>query len=213
MKERSKPYVWVSTLAEVMAGDKSCLYSPWFKTRYQNYPKVERPFDADAWARNHTELVQRIISNYKELGVRTSIEDQNWMRVRGKVADLGAKPDVIAYDAGVVVIDAKTGQAKDSHRIQVKLYMWMWSMTKGLPTKGELSGVVVYTQGSDRPINWGEIDDDFIRQATDAIGLLASEPPAKSPSARACSWCEITSENCAERIGEDEAVETATTLF
>lgn len=214
-RERTKPYIWITSLANVMAGEVTCAYSPWFAARFEKYDKVQRPFDSDEWNRNHTALLRSIDEGYKERSVTTRLEDQNWMRVKGAVADLGAKPDLIAYEYGVRIVDAKTGKPKDTDRIQVKLYMWLWILQNGAPaTSGELTGQVIYSNGNaDRVIDSREIDDAFKSHAVEAIKRIAAvEIPIASPSVRGCAWCNVTKADCPDRIDAEEQ-EITTELF
>lgn len=213
-RERSKPYIWITSLAKVMSGDVSCAFSPWFAAHFEKYDKVQRDFDGDAWVRNHTALLRQINENYKARGVKTRLEDQNWMRIKGTAADLGAKPDLIAYDHGVRILDAKTGKPKDSDRIQVKLYMWLWILENGEPkTPTSLTGQVIYPGNADRVISSDEIDEAFRGHAVEAIKRIAElEIPDASPSPRGCSYCDITKADCPDRI-DAEDIATPTELF
>ena len=120
------PYIWATWLAKILAGDSSCEWAAWFKARYdsKSWQRVARS-DFSAWAIAHTALLDRSRRQWDDRGFSTFVEDQNSFRLRGDVATLAGKPDLIAVNGTRAVIsDAKTGQPKPSHQAQVMLYMY-----------------------------------------------------------------------------------------
>ena len=75
--------------------------------------------------RPHDPAGDRSRRQWDDRGFSTFVEDQNSFRLRGDVATLAGKPDLIAVNGTRAVIsDAKTGQPKPSHQAQVMLYMY-----------------------------------------------------------------------------------------
>ena len=115
------PYFWVTWLAKVLAGDSNCEWDAWFKARYDSKSWQKATIsDLSYWAIQHTALVDRTRKLYDARGFGTFVEDQNSFRMRGRIATLAGKPDLIAVNGSSAVIsDAKTGQPKPSHQVHI----------------------------------------------------------------------------------------------
>ena len=140
------PYIWVTWLAKILAGDSSCEWAAWFKARYasKSWQRAARS-DFSSWAIAHTALLDRSRRQWDDRGFSTFVEDQNSFRLCGNVATLAGKPDLIAVNGTRAVIsDAKTGQPKPSHQAQVMLYMY--AVPRALPQHAGrvFEGAVVY---------------------------------------------------------------------
>lgn len=142
-----------------------------------------------------------------------TVESQNSFQLKGAVATLSGKPDIVATKGKQgLVLDAKTGMPKDSHGVQVLLYMW------ALPRyfKAKFSGVEFDGRVSYRTnhtmVFKDFLSDGFVSQFADMIHLLSGDtPPPKRPSETECRYCKITDEDCEERalLVAPEAVEVA----
>lgn len=65
-----------------------------------------------------------------------------------------------------------------------------------------LKGCVAYKSGERKNIPPEAINDDFRENVTYFLDILESpNPPKRTPSPLECSFCDITSEDCPERIG------------
>ena len=74
---------------------------------------------------NHTALLNKRRANWKIGNYSVAIEGQNSFQLRGKLATLAGKLDLIARRNGqAVIVDAKTGQDSPSHIVQVMIYLY-----------------------------------------------------------------------------------------
>jgi hypothetical protein len=51
------PYIWVTWLTKLLAGEDQCQYAPWFKAHFK-FDKVDRGFDLAAWTAEHAAMVR-----------------------------------------------------------------------------------------------------------------------------------------------------------
>ena len=97
-----------------MAGEKSCLWSGWFRANFQDYEKVQGDFDQARWKIRHTRLLHELATELEGKGEAIRIEEQNRFRyerpsglVVAGVADLLSLSEKTVYDC-------KTGRPKTS---------------------------------------------------------------------------------------------------
>jgi hypothetical protein len=57
--KRRQPYIWVTWLSKVMAGEQACVWASWFKAHHQDYPKAPSGFELARWNVEHTRLLLR----------------------------------------------------------------------------------------------------------------------------------------------------------
>lgn len=89
----------------------------------------------------------------------------------------------------------------------MKLYVFL------LPLSGHrrwrrasFDGYVVYARGTGKRIGADSITDEFKANVTTFMRRIVVPKPARHvPSARECGWCEISSEDCSERIEPEVA--------
>ena len=205
MIARDFPYLYITWIAPLLSGDRSCEWAVWFKAHWQDFRKAERTFDFAKWNREHTALLQ---SKIDELRAEYPIwiEDQNKFNWRGQVATLGGKADLVAEmpDQTFTVYDTKSGKPKDSDMIQVQLYMWALPRAVKLYEGATFNGAVVY-RDHEIEIPSTTITPTFRGQVKDLITRLADNRPARKVAAHGeCKWCEITASDCNERIDIEE---------
>ena len=105
---RDHPYIWATWIARLLAGESSCEWAAWFRAKYQDWVKPPSDFDSARWMMDHTGLVNQAREGREKLGYTVYTENQNAFRLRGKLATLAGKPDLIAVKGGdAVIIDAK----------------------------------------------------------------------------------------------------------
>ena len=198
------PYIWVTWLSDLLAGTKSCEAAAWFRAwHYANsWTRAEDNFDLTQWSIEHTALLNAEADRARAQGLDVSIENQNEFVIQGSRAAIAGRPDIVTVDGErVTVIDVKTGQRWAAHDAQVKIYMW--ATAKKYVGK-EVSGRVVYRDRASIPIQAAAVDTDFARHLTALVERIAAdEPPPYVPSARECSQCPITSEDCDVRAAPD----------
>ena len=160
---RVEPYVWVSWITMLLAGESSCVWSAWLRAHYQT-AKAPTGFDLGTWQIAHTALLRQTAAEHEKQGYTIYTEGQNLFTLKGKIGTLSGKPDVVAVkDTAGWVVDAKTGWPKASDRIQVMIYMWALPQTNPAFARVTFDGRVVYKTGYNI-ITSDEIDRAFVRQ-------------------------------------------------
>ena len=122
-------------------------------------------------------------------------------RLRRKLATLAGKPDLFAIRNGdALIIDAKTGRSSPHHTVQVMIYQYAvsWALEEYRGT--EFRGHVIHPDANVQVPASG-VDRKFVDRLANLIRRPAAQQPArKIPSAGECRWCDITSEDCPERV-------------
>lgn len=122
-QKRQNLHVTVTGLAQLLANEKDCSHALWKITHHQ-FKKQPSNFDPS----EHDErLVQRALQLQNE-DFTVYVENQNSFKYQGQTFDIcvGGRPDIIAIkDDWAIVEDIKTGKPKDSHKMQMLLYMSM----------------------------------------------------------------------------------------
>ena len=95
---RPEPYVWVSWITKLLAGESSCVWSAWLRAHYQT-AKAPNGFDMGAWQMDHSAMLRRTASEHEGEGCKVFTEGQNLFALKGKVGTLSGKPDVVAIKA------------------------------------------------------------------------------------------------------------------
>ena len=208
------PYVWATTLAKLLAGENSCEWAGWFKAHHQHWAKPPSDFDSAAWMLEHTALVNREREERERAGYTVTTENQNLFRLKGSSATLAGKPDLIARKGNdIVAIDAKTGRPSPAHRVQLMIYQYAVPKALKEYQGQELRGHVAYPD-SRTGIPASAVDGEFVENLSGLIRRLASGTPARRvPSAAECRFCDITKDDCPDRIEERHAAEGSTTDF
>jgi hypothetical protein len=210
---RPEPYVWVSWITKLLAGEASCVWSAWFRAHYQT-AKAPNGFDTATWQMDHAAMLRKAAEEHEKEGLIVHTEGQNLFALKGKVGTLSGKPDMVALngDEGWVV-DTKTGLPKLSDRIQVMIYMWAFPKTIPAFAGVKLHGKVVYKLGTSI-ITPEEVDAAFIKKVVELMKVICGEtPPRKAPSFTECQHCPITPEDCADRAGTVKVYEGQTDEF
>ena len=204
--KRKSPYIWVTWLTKLIVGDHSCEWGAWFRTQHENnsWDKVPSSFDQAAWLLEHASLVRNVQSELEENGQAVFIENQNHFALRGSVATLGGKPDIISTLQGKgVILEAKTGKPNPYHHVQVMVYMYAVPLALHQYLGMSFDGKVVY-KDHEVEIPHSAVDEKFIENVSNLIRRLASPTPARRvPSPVECGFCDITSIDCPEKIASD----------
>jgi len=210
---RSSPWVTVTQLRRLLVGESQCEWASWFMAHFQRAPDEYEPSDFDTvqYNMNHTTLMRDTRIRLEEEGYTVYSEGQNEFKLRGNTGTvLAGRPDIVAVKGSTgLIVDAKTGQPRDSDSAQVMLYMWAMPRESVKFQGVTFSGQVAYrTHTVDIP--GSSIDDSFNTNFGSLIQrVIATEPAIRIPSSSECRFCNITKANCAERIdGEVDEVET-----
>lgn len=211
---RDQPYIWVTWLTKLLVGENSCEWAAWFRAHYTNFRRAPDDFDSAAWQMNHTVLLNEVRDRLESEGKTVFVEKQNRFALRGSSATLGGKPDLIALsgDKGVIY-DVKTGQPSGADHVQVMTYMYAVPRALGQYRDMAFDGVVTY-QDYEAPIPASAVDEQFIDRLASLIRRISrNQPLAKTPSAMECGFCQISKEECPERVEDEPGEGMATTDF
>ena len=80
--------------------------------------------------------------------------------------------------------------------------IYMYALPKALPEykNSRIAGEIVYRDRADR-VPQGGIDQGFVRNLGSLIRRIAApETPVRIPSAQECCFCDITLEDCPDRV-------------
>lgn len=198
-KARQEPYVWVSWVTKLLAGESSCVWSAWLRAHFQT-AKAPTTFDMGAWQVEHSAVLRKAVMDYEKEGYAAYVEDQNSFVLKGKSGSLSGKPDLVAVKDGAGwVVDTKTGLPKASDRIQVMIYMWALPLTNPAFADVAFEGKVIYRTGYNL-IRPEEIDEKFVKAVGELMRMVCGEEePHKAPSFAECQNCPITPEDCGDR--------------
>ncbi|MEC8891168.1 MAG: PD-(D/E)XK nuclease family protein [Chloroflexota bacterium] len=200
---RESPYVWVTWISKILAGEDSCEWASWFRAKHENssYKRMPPDFDLATWQIKHTELLRQTRREYEPKGYRVFTQNQNMIRLQGRTSMLSGIPDLVAVgDETSIVIDLKTGQPLTSHVIQVLIYMYALSRTRRELKGLSLEGRVVYPE-HEIIVPLDSVDKQFISSLGNLMLRLADNKPAiRVPSERECGFCHITAEDCPDRL-------------
>lgn len=214
--KRENPYIWVTWLTRLLVGEHSCEWSAWFKAQHEgsSWNKVPSTFDMATWQVEHTGLVGQIRTQLEKEGKTVFTENQNSFVLRGSVAALGGKPDLVATSGGTgTIIDAKTGKESPAHYVQVMVYMYAVPRVLRQYSGMSFDGKVVY-KDHEVSVPSSAVSQAFIENLSNLIRRLSSETPArKVPNLAECGFCDITKADCPERVEGGRIEEGETTDF
>ena len=212
-QRREHPYIWATWLPRLLTGENSCEWAIWFKAHYQDWPRQPSDFDQAQWLLDHTALVNERIGNWEVGGYDVNVEAQNRFELRGRMATLAGRPDIMARreDDGVIV-DAKTGHDSPSHAVQVMIYLYAVPKALQRYRTAKLRGQVTYRDHTVR-IPADAVDEAFIQNLGALIRRISADEPARRvPSRQECRFCDISATDCPVRVDDasvPEAGETA----
>ena len=210
---RQSPYIWATWLSRLLTGENSCEWAIWFKAHHQSWSKVPHDFDQTESLLTRTSLLNDKKSQWEARRQHVYVEGQNSFRLRGQSATLAGRPDLIVVRSNdALIIDIKAGQQQPSHYVQIMIYMY--ALPRALPQyqHAKLAGEVVYPTRTTR-VPMGSLHTQFKKDLGALIRRIAADKPAtKVPSEQECRFCDITAEDCAERIDGDPTTHEVTTL-
>lgn len=209
---RHEPYLWVTWITGVLAGDRQCLLAPWLKAHFR-ITKVERSgFDLAAWTVAHTDMVRTRARELEAEGYTVLLEDQNAFTIRGQHVTLAGKCDLVAERGDEVrLVDCKSGQARGADVQQVLVYLLALPLLRPALREKRLTGELQYA--AHRLEVPPEAFTPALRQRIlDTIKSIGSGPrPVATPSAAECRWCDVSAADCPDRIEQPEPAVLTTT--
>jgi len=212
--ERSNPFIWVSWLSKLMAGEKQCEWACWFRSHFI-WDKVPSGLDVAKWTADHAQLLRARKAELEAQGFTVYAEDQNSFTLQGTDGiEVSGKPDIVAIRGEEAYVeDCKTGNPRHSDHFQVLIYMLSLPHVEGHCKGRKLEGRLVYGNTIvDVPASKIDADlKDLFRKTVLAIG--GSEPAPKIPSWGECRYCDISKTDCPERIENQADAVTDHGLF
>ena len=144
-------------------------------------------------------------------------EAQNSFRLEGATVTISGKPDLIITSASdptyVLIIDVKTGQECPSHAAQLMIYLYALPKALQQYRDAKIRGEAFYPTRT-HVVGRGSLDQGFIRRLVALIQRIAAEPPPTTASASECRFCDITANDCPDRLdGYHEPTTGDTTDF
>lgn len=212
MYTKSKTDFWVTWLTPLLAGENSCYWSAWFKARYGKYDKQPRDDQGSLaeWEQKHTELLNDLIDEYSPSG-QILIEGQTKWSMVGTAANVSGKMDLIALTPKLV-IDAKSGQPKTSHVVQVQIYLLAIQLGAVPALRGidrDFSGILAYPDSHRVAVQ--PPTEAFKQRFYALVKRLAGEEANKVPSKFECEFCDI--KDCDSRFVESEVEQVLVDAF
>jgi len=207
---KGKPFVWVSWLTGVLAGQEQCQWKGWFRSHFK-YEKRVDGFDLAAWTADHDAMVRRRAEEFEATGHKVRQENENWCRVTGDSAILTLKPDIIASQGGMFTIaDGKTGEASKKDWWQLLVYLMGIPLAWDTPNL-RLVGELFYKTGDRVSVYQEELTKERRKEIAQLIRLFADPiAPKRVPSIPECGRCDIA--ECPDRM-EEKPLAQVTTEF
>jgi len=198
---RSNPFLWITWLSKLMAGEKHCEWASWFRSHYV-WTKLPSGLDLAKWTADHAELLRTRRAVLEASGFTVYTEDQNSFKLVGTTGiEVSGKPDIVAIRGQEAYVeDCKTGTPRHSDQFQVLMYMLALPHVEG-PCQGlRIEGRLIY--GSTVvDISSSRMDahlKELFRKTVLTIG--GPEPARKVPSWGECRYCDISKADCPERV-------------
>ena len=208
IEHKTWPSTNVSDIARLLSDDSACPHRVWFRSRYGSpWRAVEHGRGPAGENTGHTLVVHETAARLEQRGGDVFPQFRNGFEATGSVSGtrIAGRPDIVARhaDGSVTVYIARTGEPEAVDEARVKLCMYLLPRSNhGLWRGCRMDGCVLYGDGRERRIGADEIDDRFRRMVAGVMRQIASDEPAPYvPSVPECGRCELTGDECGERIG------------
>jgi hypothetical protein len=199
--ERSNPFIWVSWLSKLMAGEKQCEWASWFRSHYI-WEKVPSSLDLAKWTADHAQLLRARKAELEAEGFTVYAEDQNSFTLMGQTGiEVSGKPDIVAIRGSEAYVeDCKTGTPRHSDHFQVLVYMLALPHVEGPWKERKLDGRIIYG-GTVVDVPASKIDADLRDLFRKTVLMVGGQEPARrAPSWGECRYCDISEADCPARI-------------
>jgi len=121
-QRRDKPYIWVTWISGLLAGEKQCKWAAWHRAHF-NFVKTPSDFDAVAHKIKHTALRDALLKDLE--GKDCDIICEQPLKLQRKRATLAGSLDAIAWkDNRGVIFEIKSGRENPADKSQLMIYMW-----------------------------------------------------------------------------------------
>jgi hypothetical protein len=212
--ERSNPFIWISWLSKLMAGEKQCQWACWFRSHYR-WDKLPSGCDLAKWTAEHAQLLRSRRAALEAQGFAVYTEEQNSFALVGKGGiEVSGKPDIVAVQGPQAYVeDCKTGTPRHSDHFQVLVYMLSLPHVDG-PWKGrKIEGRIVYSS-TVVDVPSAKIDPSLKELFRKTVATIGGPVPApKVPSWGECRYCDISRADCPERVEIERKVTGDHDLF
>jgi CRISPR/Cas system-associated exonuclease Cas4 (RecB family) len=203
-KRAGLPEFWVTKLSGLLIGDQACRFASWIQGHYQIEKRIRDGSNLVEWKATHGKMVRDRAEELKADGWTVRLESQNFFKLKGNVAIVSGKPDIIARKGDVTLVsDCKGGAILDKNTAQVVIYQVIVPMAWGRPDL-HMEGEVVYPSAK-IPVPWATADKLRGKLIEIIKELATSTKPDATPSEMECRFCDVRKEDCPNRFGEGEA--------
>jgi CRISPR/Cas system-associated exonuclease Cas4 (RecB family) len=188
--KKPEPNVWVTWLAKLLADPSECYLPAWVQTRFS--VNKDNTFTGD-WALRHANIIEQVAKRLSASSRQVRIEQEIAVISRTGLRISGTM-DIWAPEAGkrvAIIVDAKTGKHKPSHRLQINLYQLMTNLNQEFRCTHKPGGLIAYTD-SEIWIKPTEASPELAKKVAAAMEIIASDiQPLPSPSRNNCRYCSI----------------------
>ena len=131
----------------------------------------------------HTDLKNAKAWKFQERGYQVTHEAQNYFTIKGRLATIAGKPDLIARQGDLIrVIDVKAGRPWASDVVPAIIYIYVLPVARADLQGATVKGLLVYGN-HENEIQPAEVDPALVQSLQALIHRLAGrEPSAKVPS-------------------------------
>ena len=199
---RSRPYVWVTWLPELLVTYNTCEWAAWFMAHYTGFARADdEPYKAQ---QAHAALLEQTREEFEARGYSVTSEDVNRFVLTGRTGiKLSGIPDLIAISERPVIVEVKSGKRRPSHRMQLLTYMHAVPRAQNLNYDDmRFDGLLTYPDGAEF-VSADELDDFRVKLHSLLKRVVSNQPAAKVPSRRNCRFCKLTTADCKEKVMKD----------
>ena len=182
----------------------SCEWASWFKAHYKGYERMPSTFDMVTWQMNHTSLLNDVRDKLEVDGVTVLTENQSYFNLRGGSGTvIGGKPDLVSarprrhrhnlrhQDGSAPGVGH--GPGHDLHVRSAVHQPVPWEAFPGAAGLQGRPGCRYSGRQRQRQAFKSELFA-LIRRIAD------SQPARRVPSALECGMCDLTPNDCPDRI-------------
>jgi hypothetical protein len=206
-RKRRRPYVWVTWLTKLLAGEDRCVWRTWYRANFKYTKRPDDPGREDffkEWTAKHDALQNARKDTLEGAGYLVRMEEAAEFKLKGKAGDLAGKPDIVAIPEGdhaILVEDAKSGRQRESDAWQVLIYLFALPLSWLKGDRRQLKGSVVYRD--QRLVSVRECGPKE-KEAISSLLKTVTNPdvePQRAPSWKECRYCDVAA--CLDRVNEE----------
>jgi PD-(D/E)XK nuclease superfamily len=203
-KRTGKSYIWPTWISGLLAGTDRCQWKSWVKAHYR-IPRLPSSLESKKalgeWNKRHDEMVKSRVERLKSEGYQVKVEDENYFSLQGNTGTLAGKQDIVAYKPEhkfALVVDEKSGRAKEQYIWQILLYMFAMKLLEW--SEYTIHGEIEY-EDTIVPVLPHQLTEETKIKIGQQIQLTGGDfEPPRTPSLSECRYCDILS--CPDRITE-----------